>query len=242
MDRDYSIILCYLFCKCDYLVFLSVAVRLVHESKRTSKGSAFHGLAYMLKFLFYLIGSVRRRIVSCHARSDRTLSYKRRDVDIKIPFRSFLELRKAAWMHGIEEASADLVFVRRIRVDSERRKAAITRYLRRDALFYERLIELLRVLSVIEEIVMGVRVYEPRAYLLSADIYDPVSLGFYILSDPDYSVTLDEHVALKRSSTASVIDGPAFEKCFHSFLHHSTVTDFARLRGLSTSRPFATLV
>ena len=154
MDGDYTVILCDLTGKSIYLILLCVAVRFVHESERASECAALHGLTHMCELLLDLLRCIRRRIISCHSCTDRALSDQRDHVHKQVAFRALLEFSKAARRLGVEETAADLVPERCVRIDAERREAAVACYLCRDSLLDERLIVLLRILIVIEEIIV----------------------------------------------------------------------------------------
>ena len=143
MYGNNTIVFCNFFRKGDDLILFGVPVRFVHESERSSECTAFHRLAHVSKFFFDLLFGIRRRIISGHARSYRTLADQRHQIHKQIALCSPFELRKAARMHRVEQTSADLVPVGRILIDSERREAAVSRDLRRYALLYEGLVELL---------------------------------------------------------------------------------------------------
>ena len=154
VDRNYAVVLCYLFRKCDYLVFFRIAVRLVHETERPAEGSALHGFSDVFELLFDLLLCIRRRIIARHAGSYGTLTDQRHQVHVEIALRSLFELGKAARMQRIEKPAAYLVPVRSVRVDAEGREAAVACDLCGYALFDERPVVFLGILSVVEEIVV----------------------------------------------------------------------------------------
>ena len=119
MDRHDAVVLGDLFGKGKDLVALRVAVRLVHKAEGAAERTALHRLAHMGKLAFDLLGAVGRRVIAGHAGADRALPDQRDKVDKQPSRRALLELREAAGVERVEEPSADLVAVGRVRLDAE---------------------------------------------------------------------------------------------------------------------------
>ena len=185
------------------------------RAEGTAEGAALHGFTHVFKLLFDLLGRVGRRIVARHARAHRALADQRHEIDEKISFRALLECGKAAGMERIEQAAADLVAVGRVLVAAEGREAAVAGDLRRDALLDKGPVELLRVVAVIEKIVVGVRVDQPRADLQTAELHDPVRLLRDLAAHGEDAIVLDQNVARKGLCAAAVDDRAVFEQSFH---------------------------
>ena len=217
VDRHYAIVLRDLLRKSDYLIFLRVSVRLVHESERSPERSSFHRFAHIAEFLLDLLFCIRSRIIARHARSYRALADQRNDIHKKFALGALLEVREASRILAVEQPSAYLIAVRSILIHAKWRETAVARYLSGYALLYERFIELFRILSVIEEIVVRMCIDEPRANLISADIYSFAGFLIYIFCNLNYTVVLDQHITLERSSSAAVIYHSAFEQCFQRY-------------------------
>ena len=111
----------------------------------------------------------------------------------------------------VSRFTADLVFMRGGRVDAEGREAAVAGDLRGDALLDEGAVELLRVLAVVEEVVVGVGVDQPRADLQPAQIHDLVGALTDLIADLKDPVVLNEHVAHPGPGPASVENRTVFE-------------------------------
>ena len=58
-------------------------------------------------------------------------------------------------------------------------------------------------------------VYKARAYLLALQVDDLVRLAPEVLSDLQYPVVLDKHIAGIRPCAGSVIDSSAFKQRLH---------------------------
>ena len=202
--------------ECEKFVFLAVAVRFVHEPKRPAERSAFHRLVHVLFQLFDLIRCKRSIVVSGHPCAYGAVSDQRRHVDIEIPLGSFLEIRKRTRMKTVKQSSSDLVPVRRVLPHTERRERTVPGNLRRDSLFDKWLVEFLRILAVIEEIVVRMRVNQTRTNLVPFNVQG--FIGFLLdqlrnLPDP---VVFNQYVPAVRRVPRTVDNPSVFKQCFHS--------------------------
>ena len=104
-----------------------------------------------------------------------------------------------------------------------------------------------RVIALLLAAVMTLGSFPVTTYAAGTGVNDSLTSASFI-DDPVSGVTGSgwDNIGLGDSDTPSETppeDGKKSSRCFCTGLtqSHSTVTDFARLRGLSTSRPFATL-
>ena len=197
------------------LIHLGISVRLIHESQRSSESSALHGLPDVLELLLDLFRSIGRRIVAGHSRTNRALTDKWHQIDVEPALGPLLKLLKAAGRLSIEKPSAHLVSIWCIRVYPEGREAAVSCDLSGDTLLDEGLIEHLRIVTIVEEIVMGVSVDQPRADLKARDVDHHVARFVYDSAHLNDHIVLNQHIALIGLIPGSVYYGSILKKRLH---------------------------
>ena len=211
MDGHDAVVLGDLLGEGEDLVFLGIAVGLIHKAEGAAEGAALHGLPYMGEFLLDLLRCEGRGIVAGDAGADGALADQRHQIDKEPPLGPLFKLRKAAGGEGVEQAAADLIPVGRVGVDAEGREAAVAGDLGGDALLNKGLVILLRVLPVVEEIVVGVGVDQTGADLQSRQIHHLVGDFLDLASNLKDPLVLNEHVAYHRGGAAAVVDAAVFE-------------------------------
>lgn len=148
---------------------------------------------------------------------------ERDHVHEKSAFRRTHEFTERAGLLRVEQTAAHFVLEPAVRRHSERRKTAVARHLGGDALPHERFVILFRVVVVVKEIVVGVRVDEPRRHRQPRAIHGFVRLHVEVCSDRRNTLPVDEDVAFEPRRARTVDNVTAFEQNFHNFplLRHS---------------------